>query len=89
MGMKKKEYRYLKVYHSCFSSFQLVFTVFFFLEALFKIWCLGIVRYWRRSLHKFELFLVIGTTLHVVPSFYRTDAMFTYFQVRSVLPPSE
>lgn len=63
--------------------FQVVFTVLFDLEALFKIWCLGFHGYFRRSVHKFELLLVAGTTLHIIPAFYRTQ--FTYFQVIRVI----
>ena len=58
---------------------QLVLTILFILEALFKIWCLGLRGYLNRSLHVFELVLVIGTTLHVIPELYRSP--FTYFQV--------
>ncbi|KAJ8310369.1 hypothetical protein KUTeg_012234 [Tegillarca granosa] len=61
---------------------EVVFTVLFDLEALFKIWCLGFTGYLRRSLHKFELVLAIGTTLHIVPELYRSQ--FTYFQVLRV-----
>ena len=57
----------------------MVFTVLFDLEAMFKIWCLGFNGYFKRSVHKFELVLTIGTTIHVVPWFYRTHM--TYFQV--------
>ena len=60
---------------------QVVFTALFDLEALFKIWCLGIHGYFRRSIHKFELTLALGTTLHIIPAFYRTH--FTYFQVHT------
>ncbi|KAK3584758.1 hypothetical protein CHS0354_002278 [Potamilus streckersoni] len=62
---------------------EVFFTLLFDLEALFKIWCLGLRGYWRRSLHKFELVLVIGTTLHIIPDCYRTQL--TYFQVLRVV----
>jgi len=55
------------------------FTIFFDLEALFKIWCLGPRGYFRQSIHKFELLLTVGTSIHIVPNFYLTA--FTYFQV--------
>ncbi|GFS24477.1 sodium leak channel non-selective protein-like, partial [Elysia marginata] len=58
---------------------ELVLTVLFILEALFKIWCLGLRGYLNRSLYVFELVLVVGTTLHVIPELYRSP--FTYFQV--------
>ncbi|CAG2252794.1 NALCN [Mytilus edulis] len=58
---------------------KVVFTLLFDLEAIFKIWCLGLYGYLRRSLHKFELLLAIGTTLHIIiPELYRTQL--TYFQ---------
>ena len=58
---------------------QVAFTVLFDIEALFKIWCLGFHGYFKRSVHKFELVLAIGTTIHIIPPCYRTH--FTYFQV--------
>ncbi|GFN75763.1 sodium leak channel non-selective protein-like [Plakobranchus ocellatus] len=58
---------------------ELVLTILFILEAVFKILCLGFRGYLNRSLHVFELVLVIGTTLHVIPELYRSP--FTYFQV--------
>ena len=67
----------------CCFLHQVVFTALFDLEALFKIWCLGIHGYWRRSAHKFELLLVITTTLHIIPVLYRTQV--TYFQVCNML----
>lgn len=62
---------------------EVVFTLLFDLEAIFKIWCLGLYGYWRRSLHKFELLLAIGTTLHLIPAWYRSQL--TYFQVLRVV----
>lgn len=53
------------------------------MEALLKIWCLGFTGYISSSLHKFELLLVIGTTLHVYPDLYHSQ--FTYFQVLRVV----
>ncbi|XP_059160576.1 sodium leak channel NALCN-like isoform X2 [Physella acuta] len=58
---------------------QVVLTIFFSLEALFKIWCLGLKGYLKRSLHVFELVLVIGTAMHIIPELYRSA--FTCFQV--------
>ncbi|KAL4219841.1 hypothetical protein ACF0H5_020252 [Mactra antiquata] len=66
-----------------FYYFEVFFTILFDLEAIFKIWCLGLRGYWRRSLHKFELCLAIGTTIHIIPAAYRTE--FTYFQVLRVV----
>ncbi|CAH6821576.1 Nalcn [Phodopus roborovskii] len=62
---------------------EVAFTVLFDLEALLKIWCLGFTGYISSSLHKFELLLVIGTTLHVYPDLYHSQ--FTYFQVLRVV----
>jgi len=62
---------------------EIGFTVVFDLEALFKIWCLGLRGYVHRSVHKFELLLVICTTLHIIPQLYRTHM--TYFQVLRVV----
>ncbi|XP_046463268.1 sodium leak channel non-selective protein-like isoform X3 [Daphnia pulex] len=59
------------------------FTVFFNLEALFKMWCLGFRDYYGRTIYKFELLLVIGTTLHLLPQFYLS--VLTYFQVLRVV----
>ncbi|XP_052783697.1 sodium leak channel NALCN-like isoform X2 [Mya arenaria] len=66
-----------------FYYIEVFFTLLFDLEAVFKIWCLGLRGYWRRSLHKFELCLVIGTSLHIIPGWYRTEL--TYFQVLRVV----
>lgn len=62
-----------------FHCLQVAFTVLFDLEALLKIWCLGFTGYISSSLHKFELLLVVGTTLHIYPDLYHSQ--FTYFQV--------
>ncbi|EGW00308.1 Sodium leak channel non-selective protein [Cricetulus griseus] len=62
---------------------EVAFTVLFDLEALLKIWCLGFTGYISSSLHKFELLLVIGTTLHAYPDLYHSQ--FTYFQVLRVV----
>ena len=56
------------------------FTIFFGLEALFKIWCLGSSGYMSQAFHNFEILLVIGTFIHLIPSCYLSG--FTYFQVR-------
>uniref|UniRef100_A0A0L8GQ35 Ion transport domain-containing protein n=1 Tax=Octopus bimaculoides TaxID=37653 RepID=A0A0L8GQ35_OCTBM len=58
---------------------EVVFTALFDLEALFKIWCLGFQGYLKRSVHKFELLLAVGTTLHIIPRLYRSQL--TYFQI--------
>jgi hypothetical protein len=40
---------------------------------------LGFRGYYRHSIHKFELLLAIGTTLHIIPTLYLSGL--TYFQV--------
>ena len=57
----------------------MVLTILFGLEAIFKVWCLGLRGYLRRSLHVFEMVLVVGTSLHIIPVLYRSP--FTFFQV--------
>ncbi len=64
----------------CLFCLQVVFTLLFDLEALFKIWCLGFHGYYKRSVHKFEMTVAIMTSLHIIPLLYRTQL--TYFQVR-------
>lgn len=81
------EYTVLNVNLGVFLFTQVAFTVLFDLEALLKIWCLGFTGYISSSLHKFELLLVIGTTLHVYPDLYHSQ--FTYFQVRQLMPISQ
>ncbi|XP_038062200.1 sodium leak channel non-selective protein-like isoform X1 [Patiria miniata] len=66
-------------YHDFLYAAQVTFTVLFDLEVLFKIWCLGFFGYIKRSLHKFELCLALGTTLHLFKDLYHTQL--TYFQV--------
>ena len=63
---------------------QVGFTVFFDLEVLVKVWCMGFSTYWNRSIHKFEAVLAVGSTLHLLPTFY--NSAFTYFQVSDVSP---
>nr|XP_022905001.1 sodium leak channel non-selective protein [Onthophagus taurus] len=62
---------------------ELGFTFLLDLETIFKIWCLGFRGYWKHSIHKFELLLAVGTSLHVIKHFYMTG--FTYFQVLRVV----
>lgn len=59
---------------------EIAFTIFLDFETLFKIWCLGFRGYFKHSIHKFELLLAIGTSLHILPGCYLSG--FTYFQVR-------
>ncbi|XP_011260047.1 sodium leak channel non-selective protein [Camponotus floridanus] len=62
---------------------EIIFTILLDLETLFKIWCLGFRSYYKHSIHKFELLLAIGTTIHIIPFFYLSG--FTYFQVLRVV----
>ena len=77
-------YYMLLVHLSCLC--QVVLTVLFALEALFKIWCLGLRGYLRRSLHVFEMVLVAGTSLHIIPVLYRSPIIF--FQVSLFCRPA-
>lgn len=67
------------VFYENYYYIEVVFTIFLDLETLFKMWCLGWRGYYKHSIHKFELLLAIGTTVHLIPSFYLS--VFTYFQV--------
>lgn len=67
------------LYYSHYYCVEVAFTIFLDLETLFKIWCLGFRSYYKHSIHKFELLLAIGTTIHIIPLFYLSG--FTYFQV--------
>lgn len=49
------------------------FTIFFNIEALYKIACLGFNSYLTRTSHRFELILAVGCTIHVIPSFFMTE----------------
>ncbi|XP_072142678.1 sodium leak channel NALCN isoform X2 [Dermacentor andersoni] len=62
---------------------EIGFTIFFDLEVLLKIWCLGFNGYIKRSLHKLEFILAIGTTLHLMPDFFTSEL--TYFQVLRIV----
>ncbi|XP_072180421.1 sodium leak channel NALCN-like [Diadema setosum] len=68
-------------YHRWLYIAQVVFTLLFDIEVIFKVWCLGVCGYYKRSLHKFELVLAIGNTIRIV---HRKDLYLTqlaYFQV--------
>ncbi|KAM3964668.1 LOW QUALITY PROTEIN: sodium leak channel non-selective protein na [Aphomia sociella] len=73
-----REFFYEKYYY-----IEIAFTIFLDLEALIKIWCLGLKGYFKHSVHKFELLLAIGTTIHIIPQLYMS--VFTYFQVLRVV----
>lgn len=69
-------------YYDNYYYAEIAFTIFLDLETLFKIWCLGFRSYYKHSIHKFELLLALGTTIHILPCFYASA--FTYFQVTRV-----
>ncbi|XP_076062882.1 sodium leak channel non-selective protein na isoform X2 [Oratosquilla oratoria] len=70
------------VYHNYY-YIEVGFTVFFVLEILFKVWCLGVRGFWSRTIHKFEFVLAIGTIVRLIPSLFMSP--FTYFQVLRVV----
>uniref|UniRef100_A0A3Q0KUE9 Voltage-dependent calcium channel n=1 Tax=Schistosoma mansoni TaxID=6183 RepID=A0A3Q0KUE9_SCHMA len=74
---------HMKVQLDGFYYAEILFTILFNFEAVFKIWCLGWGNYWHRSLFKFELFLCIGTTIHCIPILYRTE--FTFLSVLRIV----
>ncbi|XP_037822803.1 LOW QUALITY PROTEIN: sodium leak channel non-selective protein-like [Lucilia sericata] len=71
------------VFYENYYYIEAIFTLLLDLETLFKIYCLGWRGYYKHSIHKFELLLAVGTTLHIVPNFYLSP--FTYFQVLRVV----
>ncbi|MCL4123606.1 UNVERIFIED_CONTAM: hypothetical protein GTU68_015108, partial [Idotea baltica] len=62
---------------------EIGFTLFFDLEVLIKLWCMGFRGYFRLTIHKFEFLLAIGTTIRLIPSLFMTSL--TYFQVLRVV----
>lgn len=79
----KHDERPRHTYYDNYYYAEIAFTIFLDLETLFKIWCLGFRSYYKHSIHKFELLLSIGTTVHIIPLFYLSG--FTYFQVSQYL----
>lgn len=71
------------VFYEHYYYIELVFTFFLDLETLFKIYCLGWRGYYKHSIHKFELLLAIGTSLHIIPGLYLSGL--TFFQVLRVV----
>ncbi|XP_075155778.1 sodium leak channel non-selective protein na isoform X2 [Haematobia irritans] len=71
------------VFYERYYYIEAAFTFLLDLETLFKIYCLGWRGYYKHSIHKFELLLAAGTTIHIVPYFYLSG--FTYFQVLRVV----
>lgn len=72
-----------QVFYEHYYYIELIFTFFLDMETVFKIYCLGWRGYYKHSIHKFELLLAIGTTLHVIPGLYLSGL--TYFQVLRVV----
>lgn len=65
------------------------FTIFFNIEAIYKIICLGFHCYWTRTSHRFELILAIGCTIHIIPSLFMTElADFQVFRVIRLIKAS-
>ncbi|KAG1701408.1 Sodium leak channel non-selective protein [Nymphon striatum] len=62
---------------------QKIFQSAVFHLIVMGIWCLGFQGYFKRSLHKFELLLAVGTTLHIIPDLFMTEL--AYFQVFRVV----
>ncbi|KAI9590564.1 hypothetical protein GQX74_008731 [Glossina fuscipes] len=58
------------VFYEKYYYIEAVFTFLLDLETIFKMYCLGWRGYYKHSIHKFELLLAVGTTIHIVPSFY-------------------
>lgn len=75
----KHDERPRSVFYENYYYIEVGFTILLNLETIFKMWCLGWRGYWKHSIHKFELLLSIGTSIHIIPQFYMTG--FTYFQV--------
>ncbi|XP_030564412.1 sodium leak channel non-selective protein isoform X2 [Drosophila novamexicana] len=71
------------VFYERYYYIEVVFTCLLDLETMFKIYCLGWRGYYKHSIHKFELLLAAGTSLHIVPIFYLSGL--TYFQVLRVV----
>ncbi|KAM8718649.1 hypothetical protein ACLKA7_001372 [Drosophila subpalustris] len=71
------------VFYEKYYYIEVAFTCLLDLETLFKIYCLGWRGYYKHSIHKFELLLAAGTSLHIVPLFYLSGL--TYFQVLRVV----
>ncbi|XP_063242181.1 sodium leak channel NALCN isoform X2 [Bacillus rossius redtenbacheri] len=79
----KHDERPRHVFYEKYYYIEVAFTIFLDLETLFKIWCLGFRGYYKHSIHKFELLLAVGTTLHIFPALYLSGL--TYFQVLRIV----
>ncbi|KAG0726443.1 Sodium leak channel non-selective protein [Chionoecetes opilio] len=79
----KHDGRDREVFYQHYYYMEVGFTIFFNLEVLFKMWCLGLRGYWRLSIHKFELLLAVGTTLRLFSNLFMTPL--TSFQVLRIV----
>ncbi|XP_063698698.1 sodium leak channel NALCN isoform X3 [Culicoides brevitarsis] len=79
----KHDGRPRKVFYERYYYIEMGFTILLDLETVFKIYCLGWKSYFKHSIHKFELLLAIGTTIHIIPGLYLSGL--TYFQVLRVV----
>lgn len=69
--------------------YEVGFTIFFNIEALFKITCLGFHCYWTRTSHRFEFCLALGCTIHILPPLFMTElADFPVFRVIRLIKAS-
>ena len=61
---------------------QLVFTIIFDLETLFKIWCVGMKSYWKIPVYRFEVFLAVGSTLCIAVTYWEIDILVAFHVLR-------
>jgi len=81
---RPREQFYMHIYW-----WEVGFTIFFNIEALFKIACLGFHYYWTRASHRFELVLAICCTIHIIPPLFMTElADFQVFRVVRLIKAS-
>ncbi|VVC28002.1 Hypothetical protein CINCED_3A019232 [Cinara cedri] len=79
----KHDGRQRKEFYQQYYYIEVVYTIIFNFETLFKMILLGFNEYFKHSYHKFEIMLAVGTTLHIVPQFYLSGL--TYFQVLRIV----
>lgn len=78
-----------EVFYEHIYWYEVGFTIFFNIEALFKISCLGFHCYWTRTSHRFEFCLALGCTIHIIPPFFMTElADFQVFRVIRLIKAS-
>ncbi|XP_026812191.1 sodium leak channel non-selective protein [Rhopalosiphum maidis] len=79
----KHDGRQREEFYQQYYYIEVVYTIIFNFETLFKMVLLGFKEYFKHSYHKFELMLAVGTTLHIFPQFYLSGL--TYFQVLRIV----